>query len=65
VLADVTAKITAEKTNIRHLDSHIDDSGDGQINVVIDVTDLKHLDSVKEMLLKIEGVRSVRRQRSL
>jgi GTP pyrophosphokinase len=65
VLAEVTAKISGEKTNIRHLESHMDGKGEGQISLVIDVADLKQLNSIKEMLLRIDGVRSVRRQRSI
>jgi (p)ppGpp synthase/HD superfamily hydrolase len=65
VLAEVTTKISGEKTNIRHLESHLDGRGGGQISLVIDVADLKQLNSIKELLLKIDGVRSVRRQRSI
>jgi GTP pyrophosphokinase len=65
VLAEVTAKISSEKVNIRHLESHIDGRGQGQISAVVDVADLKQLNSIKEMLLKIDGVRTVRRQRSI
>ena len=64
VLADVTAMISGQKTNIRHMESHLEGSGEGQISLVIDVADLKHLNSIREMLLKIDGVRTVRRQRS-
>ena len=65
VLADVTAMISGQKTNIRHLESHLEGSGEGQISLVVDVADSKHLNTIKEMLLKIDGVRSVRRQRSI
>ena len=63
-LADITADISTAKTNIRHLESHMDNAGRGLVRLEVDVSDVKHLKSITDQLLKIKGVRSVKRQRS-
>ncbi|MFQ5742808.1 MAG: RelA/SpoT family protein [Acidobacteriota bacterium] len=63
LLAEITSKISDKRTNIRHIESRMDGSSRGLINLVIDVTDVKHLQVITELLLRIKGVRGVKRLR--
>ncbi len=62
LLARLTAKIADDKTNIRHIESKMDTSR-GTIELVVDVTDSRHLKRVLKGLRELDGVRAVRRGR--
>ena len=63
LLAAITARIAEGNTNIRHIESQLDDDGSGQIDLVLDVVDLGHLRKIEQALSKIPGVQEVRRGR--
>ena len=62
LLADVTQVIADEKSNIRRIEARAGDSQLGEINVSLEISDLKHLERLVKRLKGISGVREVRRQ---
>jgi len=60
MLKQITAVITDAKTNIRNIEAR---TGNGQANidVVLDITDLKHLEGIIAGVRKIPGVHDVQR----
>lgn len=55
LLAEITSRISDAKTNIRHIDSRVENNH-GCINLIIDVADLDHLKRITQVLPKIPGV---------
>ena len=55
LLAEITSRISDAKTNIRHIDSRVENNH-GCINLIIDVADLEHLKRITQVLPKIPGV---------
>jgi len=60
LLAEMTSKISDAETNIRHIDSRVE-SGRGRITIIVDVSDVAHLQRVTNVLDKIPGVLRVTR----
>ena len=60
LLAEITARISDTETDIRHIESRIN-SGRGRIELIVDITDLDHLNRVTELLPRIPGVLKVKR----
>ncbi|MGH9870721.1 MAG: RelA/SpoT family protein [Candidatus Polarisedimenticolia bacterium] len=61
LLARITSVIADEKTNIRNVDARTSEDRKGQISLVLDVKDQRHLERVMERLRKLDGVRHVER----
>jgi guanosine-3',5'-bis(diphosphate) 3'-pyrophosphohydrolase len=64
ILKQLTAVVSDTETNIRTIEAR---TGDGQatIDVVMDILDLKHLESIVSGLRKIPGIRDVQRVKKL
>ncbi len=62
LLADVTQVIADEKSNIRRIEARTGESRTGEINVSLEISDLKHLERLQKRLKAVNGVREVRRQ---
>jgi len=60
ILADITSAISNLKTNIRESRSS-SDGGHGSVELTIDISDLKHLQKVVQVLKSIRGIRDVER----
>lgn len=61
LLADLTQVIAGEKSNIRRIEARIGEGQSGEINVSLEISDLKHLDRIRKRLKAIAGVKEVRR----
>jgi guanosine-3',5'-bis(diphosphate) 3'-pyrophosphohydrolase len=61
ILADVTARIAAIKTNIRDVEATVGADARGSIRMTVEITDLKHLERVLKAINGIEGVVAVER----
>jgi GTP diphosphokinase / guanosine-3',5'-bis(diphosphate) 3'-diphosphatase len=61
LLAAVAQAIADEKSNIRRIDARSADDGRGEILVVIEVEDLRHLERILRKLRSVAGVREVER----
>jgi GTP pyrophosphokinase len=64
ILAEVSAKIAAVKTNILDIEARTAPSGRATIKVTVQISDLKHLTRVIKALRGVKGVVSVERARS-
>jgi GTP pyrophosphokinase len=64
LLKNLTAVISDDNTNIRHLDVRTTDS-QAYIDVVVDIEDMKHLERITSGVRKIQGVREVQRVKKL
>ncbi|MDT8066721.1 MAG: bifunctional (p)ppGpp synthetase/guanosine-3',5'-bis(diphosphate) 3'-pyrophosphohydrolase [Terriglobia bacterium] len=64
ILKNITAIVSDDNTNIRNIEARTSD-GYGNIDLVIDITDLAHLNRVITGLRKIAGVRDVQRIQKL
>jgi GTP diphosphokinase / guanosine-3',5'-bis(diphosphate) 3'-diphosphatase len=60
ILADITSAISNLKTNIRESRS-TSDGGHGSVELTIEISDLKHLQKVVQVLKSIRGIRNVER----
>ncbi len=60
VLAKVTAAISSVDTNIKNIEATVE-GRQGHIGVVIDVTDLGHLQRVMDAVARVDGVLRVER----
>jgi len=60
MLKQITEVITAAKTNIRNIEARTY-NGQGNIDVILDIADLKHLENVITGVRKIPGVHDVQR----
>ena len=61
MLADVTARITDAKINIRKVEATANEDHHGRISVTMDIRDLKHLQRVIKMVRTVPGVLDVER----
>jgi GTP diphosphokinase / guanosine-3',5'-bis(diphosphate) 3'-diphosphatase len=60
MLKQITAVISDSKTNIRNVEAHTY-NGHGNIDVIMDIADLKHLENIINGVRKIPGVHDVQR----
>jgi len=60
MLKQITAVISDAKTNIRNIEARTE-NGQANIDVVLDVSDLKHLETIIVGVRKISGVHDVQR----
>ena len=61
ILADVSAKVADINTNITSVEATTDEDRRGQINMTVQISDLKHLEKVMKSLKSVEGVLGVER----
>jgi GTP pyrophosphokinase len=61
ILADVSSKIAGINTNITNVEAKTDEDHRGQINMTVEIKDLKHLQKVIKSLKGIAGVIDVER----
>ncbi len=61
ILADVSAKVADINTNITSVEATTDEDRRGQINMTVQISDLKHLEKVMKSLKSVEGVLGVAR----
>jgi GTP diphosphokinase / guanosine-3',5'-bis(diphosphate) 3'-diphosphatase len=62
ILADIISAIANLKTNIRESRSTSDhDSGKGEVEITVDISDVKHLQRVIQVLKTIRGIEDVER----
>ena len=61
MLADVTARITGTKINIRKVEASAHEDQRGHISVTMDIRDLKHLQRVIKVVRAVPGVLNVER----
>lgn len=62
LLAGLTQQIAAEKSNIRRIEARTREEGGGEIDVELEIEDVKHLEKILKRLRAVAGVREVRRQ---
>jgi GTP diphosphokinase / guanosine-3',5'-bis(diphosphate) 3'-diphosphatase len=60
MLKQITAVISDSKTNIRNIEARTS-NGQANVDVVLDIADLKHLESIIQGVRKIPGVHDVQR----
>jgi len=60
MLKQITSVISDTKTNIRNVEARTS-NGQGNIDVIMDISDLKHLENIIEGVRKIPGVHDVQR----
>jgi GTP pyrophosphokinase len=65
LLKELTAVISDDNTNIRHLDVRTTPDTQAYIDVVVDIEDMKHLERITGGVRKIQGVREVQRIKKL
>ena len=62
ILADIASAISNLDTNIRESRSSADnDSGKGSVEITVDISDLKHLQRVIQILKSIRGIQDIER----
>src|SRR5262252_177365 len=61
LLAAVSAKIADINTNIRNMEARTSDGANAQIDVTLEISDLKHLEKVIKSLRGVDGVSDVER----
>jgi GTP pyrophosphokinase len=64
LLKNLTAVISDDNTNIRHLDVRTAET-QAYIDVVVDIEDMKHLERITAGVRKVQGVREVQRVKKL
>ena len=64
MLKQITAVISDENTNIRNIEARTSES-QASIDIVLDISDLKHLERIVGGLRKIAGIRDVQRVQKL
>jgi GTP diphosphokinase / guanosine-3',5'-bis(diphosphate) 3'-diphosphatase len=62
MLADLTAAIAVEGSNIRRIEARAEDSKKGYISISLETSDLKHLEKILTRLKSVPGVREVIRK---
>jgi (p)ppGpp synthase/HD superfamily hydrolase len=60
MLADITAAISNTKTNIKDVKATTVD-GKGVVDITMDITDLRHLQKIIQIVKTVEGVQDVER----
>lgn len=61
ILADVTACVADVNTNIREVEASAEEDHRGLIRMTVEISDLKHLESVMKSVRNVEGVLAVER----
>ena len=61
ILADVSAKVSDINTNITSVEATTDEDHRGEINMTVEIDDLKHLEKVMKSLKSVQGVLGVER----
>ena len=61
ILADVSAKVSDINTNITSVEATTDEDRRGEINMTVEINDLKHLEKVIKSLKSVAGVLEVER----
>jgi GTP pyrophosphokinase len=64
MLAKITSTIAEENINIKHIDADTFESADARIEIVISVTDSKHMEKIIARIRRIKGVHDVERIRN-
>jgi len=64
ILAKITSAIAEEKINIKHVDAQTFETAEAKIEVVLSVTDRKHMERVIARIGRIKGVNDVERIRN-
>jgi guanosine-3',5'-bis(diphosphate) 3'-pyrophosphohydrolase len=62
MLADLTREIAEEGSSIRRIEARADERGRGEIQIAIEVRDVRHLDRVLRKIRSVAGVKEVERQ---
>ena len=62
LLADLTQVIAEEKSNIRRIDARSEPGRGGEVYVVVEIEDVKHLERILRRLRAVAGVRQVLRE---
>ncbi|MGH7487111.1 MAG: ACT domain-containing protein, partial [bacterium] len=62
LLADLTQVIAEEKSNIRRIEARSDAGRGGEVFVVFEIEDVKHLERILKRLRAVPGVLQVSRQ---
>ena len=62
LLADLTQVIAEEKSNIRRIEARSEAGRGGEVSVVVEIEDVKHLERILKRLRAVSGVLQVRRQ---
>ena len=60
LLKELTAAIS-ENTNIRNIETKMEENGDAVIDLTLDISDKKHLERLVLAMRKVSGVRGVER----
>ena len=60
MLKQITAVISDTKTNIRNIEARTN-NGQANVDIVLDIADLKHLENIVNGVRKIPGVHDVQR----
>ncbi len=61
ILADVTASVADMNTNIREVEANADEDHRGSIRMTVEISDLKHLETVMKSIRNVDGVLAVER----
>ncbi|ODS53563.1 MAG: GTP pyrophosphokinase [Acidobacteria bacterium SCN 69-37] len=61
ILADVTASVADMNTNIREVEANANDDHRGSIRMSVEISDVKHLETVMKSIRNVEGVLAVER----
>ena len=64
LLKELTAAIS-ENTNIRNIETRMEENGDALIDLTLDIKDKKHLERLVLAMRKVSGVRDVERIRKV
>jgi GTP pyrophosphokinase len=64
ILKQVTAAISDDNTNIRHMDVRTDDTR-ASIDITIDIEDVKHLERIVSGIRRIPGIIDVQRMKKM
>jgi guanosine-3',5'-bis(diphosphate) 3'-pyrophosphohydrolase len=61
ILADVTASVADMNTNIREVEANADEDHRGSIRMTVEISDVRHLETVMKSIRNVEGVLAVER----
>ena len=64
MLKQITAVISDSRTNIRNIEAHTA-NGHANIDVILDISDLQHLENIIGGVRKIPGVHDVQRLKKI
>ena len=61
ILADITARVADDNTNIREVEANADEDHLGSIRMTVEISDLRHLERVMKAIRNVPGVLAVDR----